>query len=100
MYDLIRYGQEHLLAHWDTLTEDEKKNLYNEIKVKLTLFNLCSSFFLLEILHFFFHLSPGLSYVHLLRYKNLMDLTVNCSKKSAILFDIMCQDYSHKLCFF
>jgi hypothetical protein len=29
-----RYGQEHLLAHWDTLNEAEKKNLYNEIKVK------------------------------------------------------------------
>jgi hypothetical protein len=47
MSDLIRYGQEHLLAHWDTLTEDEKKNLYNEIKVKLTLFNICSTFFLI-----------------------------------------------------
>jgi|LakMenEpi03Aug12_release.lakeMendotaPanAssembly.Ray.scaffolds.fasta_scaffold936137_1 hypothetical protein len=69
MSDLIRYGQEHLLAHWDTLTEDEKKNLYNEIKVKLTLFNFCSSFFLflLEIPIFFpiFTLDPRK--VHLLR---------------------------------
>jgi hypothetical protein len=30
---VVRYGQEHLLAHWDTLTEDERSSLYNEIKV-------------------------------------------------------------------
>jgi hypothetical protein len=30
---LDRYGQEHLLDHWDNLNEAEKKNLYNEIKV-------------------------------------------------------------------
>ena len=29
----FRYGQEHLLAHWDTLAEGEKENLLNEIKV-------------------------------------------------------------------
>lgn len=30
--ELARYGQEHLLAHWDTITEEERENLYQEIK--------------------------------------------------------------------
>ena len=33
MMVLVRYGQEHLLAHWDTLNQAEQTNLYNEIKV-------------------------------------------------------------------
>lgn len=30
--ELARYGQEHLLAHWDSLTEEERTNLVNEIQ--------------------------------------------------------------------
>jgi len=30
--ELSKFGQEHLLDHWDTITEQERRELYNEIK--------------------------------------------------------------------
>jgi hypothetical protein len=94
MSDLIRYGQEHLLAHWDTLTKDEKKNLYNEIKVKLTLFNLCSSFFCLKSQFFpILTLDPR----KFICSDRKISRTLTSSKKFAISFAIMIKDYSHNM---
>ncbi len=95
MSDLIRYGQEHLLAHWDTLTEDEKKNLYNEIKVKLTLFYLCSSVFCLK--SYIFSSIWTLDLRKFICSDRKISRTLTPSKKSAISFAIMVKDYSHNM---
>ena len=39
--ELSKFGQEHLLDHWDTITEQERRELYNEIKV-ITFADYCS----------------------------------------------------------